>query len=118
MACRKLNRVTETKHMGKSNVINLKPISQILFLKQVNENQELLVLQPDSWRGRPRSTSTPHRGKVSNTFFNLLRAFLNQNSLLKWHENALFSSLGKFNVSVDMFLHFSFSVLIWYVIHC
>jgi len=34
MACRKLNRVTETTNMGESNVINLKPVSQILFFNK------------------------------------------------------------------------------------
>ena len=35
MVCRKLNRVTETTNMGKSNGTNLKPIPPILFFNKL-----------------------------------------------------------------------------------
>ena len=63
-ACRKLNTVTETTNMGESNGTNLKPIAPIHFFKQVFENRRVLVLRPDSWRKKPRSTSTPRGAKV------------------------------------------------------
>jgi len=44
--------------MGECNGTNLKPIAPILFFKQVFENRGVLVLRPDCWRERPRSTST------------------------------------------------------------
>jgi len=34
------------------------------FFYQVFENRGVLVLRPDSWRERPRSTSTPCGAKV------------------------------------------------------
>jgi hypothetical protein len=35
MACRKVDRVTETKNMGESNGTNLKPIVPLLFFNKL-----------------------------------------------------------------------------------
>jgi hypothetical protein len=66
--CRKLHIAAETTVMEESNGINGKPVSPIVFFfERIYESREVLVLRPDRWHVRPRSTSTPRRRKVLKT---------------------------------------------------
>jgi hypothetical protein len=63
-ALHKLNRITDTTSMGKSNDTNLKPLLPILFFNKHMKIWMVLVLHQDSWRNRLCGTSTTMGVKV------------------------------------------------------
>lgn len=75
MSVRKLYRVSETMIMEESNGTTLKPIFQIVFLKQAYDNRVVLVFQLDSWCERLWSTSMPCDGEVLNSYIKIMTCF-------------------------------------------